>query len=252
MTTIVLDLHGVLVNTTKMQENYELLLIQLYGKYGIDEKTARQYHKKGLAQFLQSIQEISAKNFIGEQFLKAMKKSDHEWDKLMNEPFMENKNKQRVNPVIIHSREVERLAGSIRDVFYEDGKQFLSEWKNEHKNKYDIVIASNSHSVHIKSIVVNYDPSLNIPIIGWDDIQCLKSHPEYYSRLKTILNQKGLNTPFIMIGNSSDEMIGAHKHGFIPILIKRDRKVNHKAITIAKKVFPNLNNVWPFILSLEE
>ena len=251
MRTLILDLHGVLVDSKKVKENYEIFLKKLYSDFNINEKKAIEYHKNGLTFFLNSINVIKSKNLIDEKFLEEMQVIDNEWDDLMRKPVLNWKNKSKL--LEIESRQIELKSGMIRNVFYPDAINFLKYWLKKMQSHFKIVIASNSHSSHIKGVISGFDENLvsKVKIYGWDKTKCLKSHPNYFLRLKEIINSDlKKNLPLIMIGNSNDEIIGSSNEKMLPILINRDANISNFAFKKAEMVFNSLDGVWYFIRNL--
>ncbi len=251
MRTIILDLHGVLVDSKRVKENYEIYLTKLYAGFNISKQKAVEYHKMGLKYFLKSINKIKSKNLIDKQFLKEMKNADTRWDNLMRNPVNNEENKSKI--LQIESRYIEEKSGKIRNVFYPDAEDFLKYWLEKLQSQYNLVITSNSHYSHIKGVISGLNEKIlnKITIYGWDATKCMKSHPKYFLRLKNIIkdNLKS-NYTLIMIGNSDDEITGSSKEKMLPILINRGNKITDNTFKKALKTFNSLEGVWDFIFTL--
>jgi FMN phosphatase YigB (HAD superfamily) len=247
MNTIILDLHGVLVNTSLMTQNYEFFLTKLYSKFNISEKNAKEYHNIGLDFFLSSVKKLAKENLTNGLFIKKMGKIEKDWDELMRKPVKE-KNVKAVS--MIESRYIEEQAGKFRNVLYSDAQHFLELWEKKYSNNFSLIIASNSHRTHIMGVIKGFKESFlqKINVYGWETLECLKSQPQYFMKLKKIINSefddKG---SLIMIGNSTNEIIGSSKVGFYPILIDRDRTTSIQAKKVADKIFPSLDGVWSYL-----
>ena len=124
-TTIFLDAHGVLVDSSKMIKNYERTLIQLFSQYLIPSEQAIDFHNQGLDLYLKLLNEIKGKKLTGNEFLQAMEIADKKWDSLL-QSFVTTANASE-----LESRNVEYLAGSLSDTFYRDGKEFLYQIQNQ-------------------------------------------------------------------------------------------------------------------------
>ena len=245
---VVLDLHGVLVNTALIKENYELFLVEQYQRFRVPKELAQKFHEKGLKQFTDTMLEIGKEGLIDGDFLSAMAVVDEDWNRLMRQPVEIDGSGRSQLEKVIESRAVEKGAGRIRNALFPDAQAFLRSWK-EQKDHWHLVIASNSHGAHISGVIEGFSQQLakKIPIIGWERIKCLKSHPSYFQRLRTILAESFPDERLFMIGNSTEEMVGANLKDIIPILILRDRNVSSEALKVARKVFPSLDGVWTFI-----
>ena len=105
--TFYIDVHGVLVNSSKMIQNYENILINLYHKFNIPKDQAIKHHETGLTLFRKLLEEIKRyKDLSRQEFLFKMSEADKKWDFLMQEfvkPFKAPE---------IESRNVEFLAGT--------------------------------------------------------------------------------------------------------------------------------------------
>ncbi|MHA1989541.1 MAG: HAD family hydrolase [Candidatus Hodarchaeales archaeon] len=247
MDTLILDLHGVLVNTPLMTQNYEFFLTNLYSKFNISEENAKKYHNNGLEFFLSSVKKLAKENLANEPFIKKMEKIDKDWDELMRKPVKE-KNIKAVS--MIESRYIEEQAGKVRNVLYSDAQNFLELWEEKYFNDFSLIIASNSHRAHIMGVIKGFKEKFlqKISVYGWETLACLKSHPQYFIKLKSIINSEiDDNGCLIMIGNSTNEIIGSSNANFYPILIERDRTVSIQAKKMANKIFPSLDGVWNYL-----
>ncbi|MHA1983702.1 MAG: HAD family hydrolase [Candidatus Hodarchaeales archaeon] len=247
MNTIILDLHGVLVNTPLMKQNYEFFLTTLYSKFNISEENAKKYHNIGLDFFLSSVKKLAKENLTNEPFIKKMRKIDKDWDELMRKPVRE-KNIKALS--MIESRYIEEQAGKVRNVLYSDAQHFLELWEKKYSNNFSLIIASNSHRAHIMGVIKGFKESFlqKINVYGWETLECFKSQPQYFMKLKKIINSEfDDNSSLIMIGNSTDEIIGSSKEDFYPILIERDRTTSIQAKKVANKIFPSLDGVWNYL-----
>ena len=235
--TIFCDVHGVLVESAKMIQNYESTLIKMFEKYGKPREEAINHHNAGLHLFLNQIKSIKSKNLTGSEFLQAMDKADKEWDNLM-QSFVATEEAHD-----LESRNVEFLAGNNSDSFYKDGKVFIQQLLTDPfiKDNGEFFIVSNSHSKHILGLFngagfKNFDSN---KLLGWDKTESLKNLDYYYSKLLSFSHSK-LN---IIIGNSQDEMVLGKKAGFKTVFIEREIKepINFESFIDLK--VPNLLNL---------
>lgn len=241
-TSVFIDLHGVLVNSKKMINNYKQLLISLYNDSGVSKKLAYEFHVNGLKQFSNKINEVKEKKLIGEAFLEFMKQADEEWDDLMSSYLPE-----RSSITSIESRDIEYQAGAISNCLYHDGAVFLKSILSQ-QGKYNVFICSNAHTAHIRGILQGANLLTHFTesqLIGWDKTQSLKNNIAYFEVLQQL--QTNIN---ILIGNSDTEMIYAKKHGFSTILVTREYKETLTREMDTYKpdlVIPNLENILEYI-----
>lgn len=235
--TIFCDVHGVLVQSSKMLQNYEITLVEMFSKYGISKTEATKFHYAGLRLYSKLLNEMKEQKLTGTPFLQAMDAADKQWDTLLQD-FVPDKQTPE-----LESRNVEFLAGQSSNTFYDDGKRFiqsLENLKNEDAN-FDFFIVSNSHTKHIEGLlqgagITTFDTK---KILGWDKTQSLKNLESYYKKLL----QYSANDLNIIIGNSEDEMVFGKKAGFKTIFIEREVK---EPITFEKAIdvkLPNLQNL---------
>jgi phosphoglycolate phosphatase-like HAD superfamily hydrolase len=233
--TIFIDLHGVLVNSSKMIKNYENILIQLYNKIAnISREKAMEYHNSGLNLYLSFMEEIKNKKKSGNEFLNEMYIADKKWDELM-QSFVPNTNNKD-----LESRNVEMVAGCYSDAFYEDGKELLFKLQNLQSNdRLDFFIVSNSHSNHIIGLLRG--ANILIPdskILGWDKLKSLKNNKIFFLELLKYSNTKNN----VIIGNSIDEMAFGKEVGFKTIFV--DREYNKIVdLSFIDKVIQDLTNL---------
>ena len=214
--TFFIDMHGVLVNSSKMIKNYENVLINIYKKYNISEEKAIYYHNQGLKLYSKLLNEIKDKKIKEKQFLNAMDVADKQWD-IFLQGFVKG-----IRALELESRHIEFLAGSYSDAFYDDAKEFINKIVEVSTNQYDInfLIVSNSHSKHIEGLFKgagfnNFDKS---KLYGWDKVESLKNNYFYYEKLKTI-SKSEVN---IIIGNSKEEMLFGKKAGMKTVFVERE------------------------------
>lgn len=216
--TIFCDLHGVLINSELMIKNYEKVLINLFGNYHIASDIAITYHNEGLTLYKNLLQELKNESLSGNEFLLEMDRADKKWDKLMQN-FV-----PKSNPLEIESRNVEYLAGSFSNTFYDDGKKFLQAIQDFSSNnlKINYFLISNSHSKHMEGLLrgAGFKNVPNEKILGWDKIKALKNNRVYYKNLWTL--KSGISRTNIIIGNSKDEMVLGKEEGFKTIFVKRE------------------------------
>lgn len=228
------DLHGVLVNSTKMINNYESVLVDIYNKYNISTKDSLKYHNEGLKQFREIYSILKTKNLTGEQFLSFMNEADKEWDHLM-QSFIPKQNAPE-----LESRNVEYLAGKNTNAFYPDGKKFLLYLDNKAKStsSLDYYIVSNSHTSHIKGLLdgagLNTIPTSKL--LGWDKLASLKHQMYYYNNLTKMIN----SDKRILIGNSRDEMVFGKMSGYKTVFIPREFNKNLDFIESIDYQYDNL------------
>ena len=213
-----IDMHGVLINSSKMLKNYENILIEIFKKHDVPKDQAIQYHYKGLQLYSTLLNKLMNKNLTGKTFLTEMDIADKKWDKLL-QSFVKDDNSSE-----LESRNIEFLAGNHSDSFYEDGKIFIQKLEEWSKNNSNIsyYIISNSHSKHIEGLFKgagfkNFD---NRKLLGWDKIESLKNTPYYYEKLNELTHA---NTK-VIIGNSKDEMVLGKNANFKTIFIEREFK----------------------------
>ena len=246
MPVIALDLHGVLVDRAASAENYKLYLIKMYSHFNIPEKDAIKYHERGLTQFLSAYKSIKANNAIDDDFIKQMAQSDKEWDELMREPIPKYLLTANVRKTI-ESRYIEQQAGKYRNIIYPDAQKFLEQWKENYFEQYSLIIVSNAHHDHIESVIKGYKPEFAqlIPIYGWEYFRCLKSHPDYFVRLKKLLkkNYPGME-PYYIIGNSYEEMIGGDKNNLMALFVLRGQQVDEQMLKNTFFVVQSLDSLW--------
>lgn len=229
------DLHGVLVNSTKMIDNYESVLVEIYKKYNISAEDSLKYHNEGLKQFREIYTILKTKNLTGKQFLSFMNQADKEWDRLM-QGFIPNKNVPE-----LESRNVEYLAGKKTDTFYPDGKKFLQyiDDKANSDSTFDYFIVSNSHTSHIKGLLdgAGLNSISTNKLLGWDKLASLKHQTFYYNNLNKLVksDQK------IIIGNSRDEMVLGKKSGYRTVFISREFNRNFDFNESIDFQYDNLN-----------
>lgn len=249
MPVVVLDLHGVLADSTSSAENYRLYLVKMYSHFNISEKNAIQYHNLGLKQFLSTYKSIKSSNLIDNDFIKQMEKNDKEWDTLMREPIPKNMLTENVLKTI-ESRQVEQQAGKYRNILYPDAQKFLEKWRQDYSKQWSLIVVSNAHRDHIESVIKGYKPIFAelIPIYGWEYFRCLKSHPDYFIRLKKLLKEKYFgDEPYFIIGNSYEEMAGGKNNNIVPIFVKRDQHANDRALKTAEYISESLDSLWEFL-----
>lgn len=235
--TVFCDVHGVLVESSKMLQNYESALVEMFSKYDIPKAEATKFHYAGLRLYSKLLNEIKDQKLTGMPFLEAMDAADKKWDTMLQD-FVPNEQTPE-----LESRNVEFLAGQSSNTFYDDGKNFilsLESLKTEDSN-FDFFIVSNSHSKHVEGLlkgagIINFDTK---KILGWDKTESLKNLDSYYTNLLQY-SSTDLN---IIIGNSEDEMVLGKKAGFKTIFIEREVK---EPITFEKAIdvkLPNLQNL---------
>ena len=214
--TFFIDMHGVLVDSSKMIKNYENILIDVFSKYSIPRENAIDYHNKGLNLYTTLLKEIKLKKVSGMTFLEEMDIADKKWVKLLK-----SFTKQDYTPEL-ESRNIEFLAGSYSDSFYEDGKSFLLEFEKLSKTNVgiDYFIISNSHSKHIEGLFksAGFEFIHKNKLLGWDKIESLKNTDYYYKKL----NEMSTADKKFIIGNSKHEMVLGKKNGFNTIFVERE------------------------------
>lgn len=243
-TTIFIDLHGVLVDSNKMKLGYREEFRNFYKKFDYSTAEADEYHTKGLNFYLQSIEQIKNEKLVDNEFHRLMDESDKAWDRLMSS-FIPHKYHKKYS---INSRKIEETVGAQSNMFYSDAfiefPKFLSD-----TDQFEVFITSNSHSVHVKGILIGArlnDHILEDHILGWDKMGCLKDAPIYYQRLLQKQTNPNTRAP-IIVGNSSEEVLLASKIGFKTVLINREKKVNSEVINTADLVQKSMNNLYSLI-----
>jgi phosphoglycolate phosphatase-like HAD superfamily hydrolase len=217
-----------------MLSGYQEVLRRIYNKFGYSKEKADLFHMEGLKLFTTQINSIKQKRLIDQDFFKVMQKADAAWDELMQKQANKNGNSS-----VLESRNIEKKAGRVFNCFYPDS--FNEIQKILVKKEYNIFIASNAHTAHIQGILdgAHITALSDGCLLGWDKMGCLKNCIEYYQRLK--LKTKTLNN--CLVGNSSEEIILAHKADFKTILIKREKKVSNLALNTADIVLNSLTNL---------
>ena len=217
-TTFFIDMHGVLVNSSKMIKNYEKVLINIFKKYNISEEEAIEYHNQGLKLYSKLLNEIKEKKLQEKQFLNAMDVADKQWDILL-QGFVKG-----MRALELESRNIEFLAGSYANAFYDDAKTFMNKIVELSNYEYDInfFIVSNSHSKHIEGLFtgagfIDFDKS---KLYGWDNVKSLKNDPYYYKKLIKLSKSKNN----IILGNSKEEMLFGKKAGMKTVFVERELK----------------------------
>jgi len=243
-TTIFFDLHGVLVDSGQMIAGYNEILRKFYIKMGYTPSEAEYFHLQGLSLYKASINKIKNEKLVDNEFYSLMEESDTAWDRLMSS-FIPHKYHQKYS---INSRMIEETVGAQSNMFYSDAvvefPKFLSD-----TDQFEVFITSNSHSVHIKGILIGAklnDHILEDHILGWDQMGCLKNTLIYYQRLHQKQTNANTRAP-IIVGNSSEEVLLASKIGFKTVLINREKKVNSEVINTADLVQKSINNLYSLI-----
>lgn len=216
-----LDLHGVLVNTPKIFDEYKRITMNHLSDHfglGIEEvemryDNAMQKWEKVAFDYLRN----PSKKKVGPEFLKFLEYCDKLFPKYLYEGL-------KVDPKCdaLRTRPFEyNVASKTNIVLYPEVRETLERLKNL---GYAMYVASSSHSSHIHGVLdANKISDFFDDVIGFDSVAATKHTMSYYKEMLNSTNSNAKES--VMIGNSMHEVLKPKKLGMKAIHINRERRV---------------------------
>lgn len=233
-----LDLHGVLVRTPQIVEEYRRITIEhLIDHFDLAKTDAEDRYDRALELWEEEAfgyLRNPAKKKIGQEFLDFL-----EWcDKLFPKFLYEDLN---IDPDCdeLRTRPYEYNIAKNIEALYPEVIQTLTRLK---KLGYRMYVASSSHSSHIRGIVeANGLGEYIDEIFGFDTVAATKHTVKYYKDMLKMTNAEAYYS--FMIGNSMHEVLKPRKIGMKTIHINRERKVPHNVRKLADRSINDLQSL---------
>ncbi len=232
-----LDLHGVLVNTSKIFESYKKLTVDhLIDDFGLSHAEAEQRYDTALKYW----EEVAfnylrnpSKKKVGPQFLHFLENCDAIFPKMLYKDLSIPNNCK-----IIRSRPFEFSIASQVEALYPEVRGTL---ETLYEHGYEMHVASSSFSGHIRGILqANNIDEFFESIIGFDTVAATKHTLKYY---KKMLNDAQANPQrSVMIGNSMHEVLKPRLLGMRTVHINRERQV---PLDVRKKADFSISDLSP-------
>lgn len=251
--TIFFDLHGVLANTELLQRQYINIIEKIYSDLGKNKIEVKNIQKQILEKLSVELGRLHASPLRDIEFTNAIFRYKTEMDRLYKESLSWRQLRNKKSKLLT-AESFDYMTSSTINSFYPDALEELNKFLVDPDIK--VYFASNSSSNHIKGALeaagflgkINQDQ-----ILGWEVIQCAKFTQSYYTRLR---KYAGDSSQFIMVGNSSDEVINAKKAGFQTVTIQRqenidfsfvENEISYKAQKEVDLYLNSLNGLYSFL-----
>ncbi len=241
-----IDLHGVLVNTPRIFDEYKRITVEhLVNHLNLSQKDAEDRYDGALALWEKEAFDYlrnPTKRKIGREFLEFLERCDRLFPQFLYEGL-------EIDPTCedLRSRPFEFSIASKVKALYPEVLDILGQLK---KQGYEMHVASSSHSSHIKGIIAANDLNDYIDsFYGFDTLAATKHTLKYYRQM--LHRVKTSPKSSVMIGNSIHEILKPRKLGMKTIHINRERKVPYDVRKLADLSLKNLSLLPTHLDSLQ-
>lgn len=219
--TLFLDLHGVLVETPKIFEEYKRLTLEhLVAHFGIDYDEAEYRYDEAMKKWEDvafAYLRNPTKKKVGPEFLDFLDNCDRLFPKFLYEDL-------EVKPECgtLRQRPFEyNVSSKTEEVLYPEVRSTLNILKDQ---GYMMHVASSSHSSHIYGVLEANDiEDFFSDVIGFDNVAATKHTLNYYQNM--LKSTRTNPSDGVMIGNSMHEVLKPRSLGMKTIHINRERRV---------------------------
>ena len=240
-----IDLHGVLVNTPKIFEEYRNLTIEHLKKdFQLKEKPAAERYDQAMKNWenkaFEYLRNPGTKK-TGNQFLDFLENCDKLFPKYLYQDLDLSTNHKK-----LRTRPFEYSIASKFEALYPETIDVL-EILLQHN--YEMYVASSSHSSHISGVIEgNHLNKYLKGYFGFDTVAATKHTVKYYREMVARVNASPQSC--IMIGNSMHEILKPRKLGMKTIHINRERKVPADVRRMADLSLDDLSSLPIYLDSL--
>ncbi|MDH5401884.1 MAG: HAD family hydrolase [Candidatus Heimdallarchaeota archaeon] len=215
-----IDLHGVLVNTPIIFEEYRRITIEhLMTHFGLNEISAKRRYDTAMEiweKYAFDYLRDPTKEKVGSKFLEFLEFCDKIFPQTLYQDL-----KISADCTELRTRPFEFSVAQKVKALYPEVKDTLNRLI---AHGYDMHVASSSHSSHIKGILKGNDIEEYFGnVFGFDTVAATKHTLKFYKKMLSKVNADPKTS--IMIGNSMHEVIKPKKIGMLTIHINRERKV---------------------------
>ncbi|MHA2251659.1 MAG: HAD family hydrolase [Candidatus Kariarchaeaceae archaeon] len=231
-----IDLHGVLVNTPKIFDEYRRITVEhLIKHFPLNQEDSEKRYDRALALWEKEAFDYlrnPLKKKVGKEFLDFLENCDKLFPRLLYEGLDIDPNCKE-----LRTRPFEYAVASKVEALYPEVLDTLQHLINQ---GYEMYVASSSHSSHIDGIMDanNLNPFFE-KTYGFDTVAATKHTLKYY---KNMLSRVRINPKSsVMVGNSMHEILKPRKLGMKTIHINRERKVPQDVRRLADRSLKNLS-----------
>ncbi|MHA1969716.1 MAG: HAD family hydrolase [Candidatus Hodarchaeales archaeon] len=219
------DLHGVLADVNKVQENYRHYLVSILTPLGISEKKAVIIHDIELKKWLNAINRISKEfddgNLDTDTFMEEYHRIDKRWERNVINYLPIVKQAEAAPHLITSVLEYKALANGIYPIFYPEVKNVLM--KLQSFKNLSIHVASSASANHVKGAIQFHNLERYFKMnIGYNTVKAPKKakRGDYFRNLLKLTEVDP--TQSIFVGDSIDEAYLAKKFGMNFIMVNRN------------------------------
>ncbi len=225
------DLHGVLADVNKVQENYRHYLVSILTPLGISEKKAVKIHDIELKKWLNAINHISMEfdngNLGTDTFMEEYHRIDKKWERDVLNYLPVLKRTEAAPHLITSVLEYKALANGKFPILFPEVENVLMKL-HSFKN-LSMHVASSASANHVKGAIQFHNLEEYFKMnIGYNTVKAPKKakRGDYF---RSVLKITGADpTHSIFIGDSIHEANLAKKYGMNFIMVNRNyRRKNH-------------------------